>query len=131
MNELSVYLAHPITANNHPTESWKSKIVACTPRPVNWLDPFRYGLDNDIDWKEIIKRNVADIAVADMVIAYLDTWSWGVISECNIARMLGVPVIGYRSKNWVRSPYERNCVRFVTGSFEDIGNHINRFRKHK
>ena len=122
---MKIYLAHPITANKDPhVEEWKAMLKAEL-IDVEWLDPTRYGLDNDLDWQEIVKRNVADILNSDLVLAYLDNWSWGVISECNIAHMLHIPVIGYRRNvEWKPSPYERNAVRFLANRIYDVVRYV-------
>jgi hypothetical protein len=130
MKLLKMYLAHPVTANTHHVEEWKDEVERACP-DVIILDPVIscHNLHNDDDWRRIIRMNVADIAVSNLVVAYLDTMSWGVISECNIAHVIGVPVIGFRTKPWKPSPYERNCVRQVFDNIGDIAHYVDNIRK--
>lgn len=101
-----VYLAHPISSKSGSSVDEWVRLVRKT-KGMTFIDPESYGLKDDENYDEIVRRNILDIAGSDVVAAYAETPSAGVSMEILTASNIGRPVITFTGKNdrvsaWVR-----------------------------
>lgn len=121
---MRIYLAGAIWGVVDPI-TWRRKLTSQLPEGWEVIDPTQIELfvDNEVDYEsaqKLVSGDLRAIESCDVMLALLNTPSWGTAMEIFYANQLGIPVIGWNPEGKPVGPWLVVHCEDILSNFEDI-----------